>query len=241
MKPRRTLLKLFATIGLLGPAGIPGLIRNALAQGDKPLPPGLHKATGDVRVNGQPASVGTLIRSGDTVTTGAGSEAIYIIGQDAFMQRDNSSIRFGIDAANGGRQLMRVLTGKILSVFGKNEQGITIVTSTATAGIRGTACYIEDSPGKVGDGETAMDAAQRSKTYFCLCYGTAELVPGAAPNERQTYTTTHHEKPMVISNDMKMPTMMAPADMINHTDAELTLLENLVGRWPPFVSYNKRY
>jgi hypothetical protein len=33
---------------------------------------------------------------------------------------------------------------------------------------------------------------------------------------------------------MKMPKMMVPADVINHTDAELILLESLVGRVPPF-------
>jgi hypothetical protein len=39
-----------------------------------------------------------------------------------------------------------------------------------------------------------------------------------------------------------MPTMIAPADVINHTDAELTMLESLVGRWPPFYAKStKRY
>ena len=28
--------------------------------------------------------------------------------------------------------------------------------------------------------------------------------------------------------------MVAPAKLINHTDDELVMLENLVGRWPPF-------
>ena len=28
--------------------------------------------------------------------------------------------------------------------------------------------------------------------------------------------------------------MMAPAKVINHTDEELIMLENSVGRWPPF-------
>lgn len=242
MNPRRTLLKLFAALGLLGPAGISGLIRNALAQDGKSLPSGLHKATGDVRVNGKPARVGTPIRSGDTVTTGAGSEAIYVIGQDAFLQRDNSNISFATDVANGGRQLMRVVTGKILSVFGKSNRGITIVTSTATAGIRGTGCYIEDEPGKVGNDQTAADAARNSKTYFCLCYGTVELIPDAAPSERMTYSTTRHEKPMVISKNMNMPATMAPATVINHTDIELTMLESLVGRKPPFDgNYGKAY
>jgi hypothetical protein len=27
------------------------------------------------------------------------------------------------------------------------------------------------------------------------------------------------------------------APVINHTDAELTMLENLVGRWPPFTPW----
>ena len=239
MKLRRRLVKLIATAGLLGPAGISGLIRDALAKGDSPVAPGLHKIAGDVRVNGKSAVAGTVIKPGDTVTTGAGSEAIYVIGTDAFLQRDKSSIRFDGD---GTQQLMRVLTGKILSVFGKSERTITITTSTATAGIRGTGCYSEDSPAIVGAGETAAEAASRSKTYFCLCYGTVELIPVAAPNEKQTYTTNHHDKPMIISNDMKMPTMMAPADVINHTDAELTMLESLVGRWPPFYAKStKRY
>jgi hypothetical protein len=33
--------------------------------------------------------------------------------------------------------------------------------------------------------------------------------------------------------------MMAPATVINHTDAELTMLENSVGRWPPFSGGNR--
>jgi hypothetical protein len=39
---------------------------------------------------------------------------------------------------------------------------------------------------------------------------------------------------MYIHNDMKMPKMMVPAGVINHSDDELKLLEALVGRWPPF-------
>jgi hypothetical protein len=46
--------------------------------------------------------------------------------------------------------------------------------------------------------------------------------------------TTHHDHPLYIHDNMKMPTMMVSAPVINHTDAELVMLENLVGRWPPF-------
>jgi hypothetical protein len=205
MTVRRTVLKALAAAGVFGPAGISGLVQNALANGINPVPPGLH-----------------------TVTTGPGAEAIYVIGQDAYLQRDSSSISFAGDAT---KNLLRVVSGKILAVFGKGER--TIQVSTATIGIRGTGCYIEDSPAKVGAGGTAIEKAQ---TYFCLCYGTVDLNPKANPAEREIYSTTHHDKPMLIHDDPEMAKCMAPASVMNHTDAELVMLENLVGRWPPFGS-----
>ncbi len=218
MMLRRRLLKALAAAGLFGPAGISGLIRDALAKGDAPVATGLHKLRGTVTVNSKPAREGQLIGPGDTVVTGPGSEAIYVIGQDAFLQRESSTISFGADAA---QNLLRVVTGKLLSVFGKGARSLQV--STATIGIRGTGCYIEDE----GPGAN-------TRTYFCLCYGSVELTPNASPQERESYSTTHHDKPMYIHNDMRMSKMMVPAGVINHSDDELKLLESLVGRWPPF-------
>lgn len=218
MQLRRRILKALAAAGLLGPAGISGLISHALAKGNAPVAPGLHKLRGTVTVNAKPAKEGQRVGPGDTIATGPGSEAIYVIGQDAFLQRESSTVSFGADLA---QNLMRVVTGKLLSVFGKGARKIQV--STATIGIRGTGCYIED------EGEGA-----KARTYFCLCYGSVELTPNAAPHEAERYSTTHHDKPMYVHNDMKMPKMMVPAAVINHTDDELKLLEALVGRWPPF-------
>ncbi len=225
MQPRRLLLKAFAAAGLLGPAGISGLIRDALAKGNAPVAPGLHKVRGEVTVNFKLAKEGQLILPGDTIVTGRNSEAIYVIGQDAFMQRELSTVSFGADAAVN---FMRVVTGKILSVFGKGTRSIQV--STATVGIRGTGCYIESE----GTG-------MKARTYFCLCYGTAELTPNAAPKESETYSTTHHDKPMYIHNDPQMAKMMVPAGVINHSDAELDLLESLVGRSTPFAGQGGKY
>ena len=138
------------------------------------------------------------------------------------MQRGGSTVSFGKSSAD----FMRVVTGRILSVFGKGERQVKF--STAVIGIRGTACYIEE---KVGTGGTADDKAP---TYFCLCYGTAQITPTAAPDQQETIQTTHHDHPLYISDDMQMPSTMVSAAVINHTDAELILLENLVGRLPPF-------
>ena len=205
---RRALLRALAA------AGLAGLFGRTRAAGANPAVPGLRRLRGEVTVNGLPARQGQLVRPGDAVATGPGAEAIYVIGQDAFLQRESSLVRFGVDAAEG---FMRVVTGKLLSVFGRGDKRIAV--STGFIGIRGTACYIEDTT---------------ERTYFCLCYGEAEVVPAVAPDQRETIRTRHHDHPIYIHADPAMPKSMVPAEVMNHTDAELTMLEGLVGRVPPF-------
>ena len=224
---RRQILQQLAAAGLLAQGGVMGLMQRALAAGANPVPPGLHKIKGQVLLNGQPAREGTLVKPGDTVITGSDGEATYVIGDNAFLQRSGSTVNFGKTAAD----FMRVVTGRILSVFGKGERNLQF--ATATIGIRGTACYIEAEHPQAG--------MKIVPAYFCLCYGEAEVVPTAAPQEREVIRTMHHDHPLYISDDMKMPSMMVTAPVVNHTDAELTLLENLVGRWPPFSGSSYRY
>lgn len=209
---RRQWLKGFAGAGLLGAAGLCGLIREALANAETPIVPGVHKVTAKATINGVPARPGMPVGSGDTVVTEAGSAIIYVIGQDAFLQRENSTVNF----SGAGAALMRVLSGKILSVFGKGSKRIE--TATAVIGIRGTGCYIESDPRRV---------------YFCLCYGVADLVPLADPSHVERIETRHHDHPLYIGDDSSLP-MMVDASLVNHSDAELELLESLVGRRPAF-------
>lgn len=207
---RRRFLGQLAATGLI--ANIPLFIHEALAAGQKPVAPGMYKISGTVTVNGRPAFAGMLVKPGDTVKTGPGSQAIYVVGQDAFLQQDNSTVNIVGEAVIGG---LRLVTGKLLSVFGKGQKKIE--TPTATIGIRGTGCYIESDPARM---------------YICLCYGEADYTPTVAPNLAKRFTATHHESVWISGQDAQQPFSKAP--MINHTDAELTLLENLVGRNPPF-------
>ena len=211
---RRSLLKSASLAAALGGSGIMGMIGKVLAAGGAPAKPGIRRLSGKVTVNGAEAREDMLVLPGDTVVTSAASEVIYVMGQDAFLQRANSKISFGDSAAAG---VLRVISGKLLSVFDKGQRRIE--TPTATIGIRGTGCYIEAEPERV---------------YFCLCYGEAELTPTVSPQEREIIRTKHHEKPQYIYSDMKMPKMAVPAEVVNHKDEELVLLEGLVGRWPPF-------
>lgn len=219
---RRRLLQQLAAAGLLG-GGVMGFLQRALANGEHPATPGLHKLKGQVTVNGQPAREGQQVKPGDTVTTGADGEAIYVVGQDAFLQRGGSTVSFGTQLGKGAADFMRVVSGRILSVFGKGEREIKF--ATATIGIRGTACYIEEEPAAAG---------VKARTYFCLCYGEALVTPTAAPEQRETVRTSYHDHPLYIHDDARMPSTMVIAPVINHSDAELVMLENLVGRLPPF-------
>jgi len=213
---RRRLLR-YGALPLLG-GGLSGMIQSALANGTHPVPPGLHRVQGQVLVNGQPARPGMLIQPRDRIETGPGSEAIYVVGQDAYLQRASSSVEIGAGSQAGevAASGLRLIAGKLLSVFGRGRQRLE--TPTATIGIRGTGCYMEAEP---------------ERLYICLCYGEADYIPRVAPRLARSLRTTHHEEPVWISaRDRENP--ISPAPMLNHTDAELVLLENLVGRWPPF-------
>ena len=211
---KRKTLKQLVAAGILGGSGLTGLIRYALADESSARPTGVLKITGAVQINGKTAQTGMAIGAGDTIVTGTDAQLIYVMGQDAFLQRENSTVSF----SGGAAEVMRVLTGKILSVFGKGMK--TIETATATIGIRGTGCYIE---------------SEAQRVYFCLCYGVAELAPRADPSHIERIETRHHDHPVYIHQDSSMP-MMVDASVINHEDFELELLESLVGRKPPFAA-----
>ncbi len=191
------------------------VLRGALAAGS--LAKGIHRLRGDVRVNGAPAIEGMDVKAGDVIITGAGSEVLFVTGKDAFLVRANTRIEVQGTAGALLTTGLRVLSGAVLSVFTPGEPK-TIRTPTSTIGIRGTAVYIE---------------AEEARTYACVCYGEADLAASADPGARETVRTTHHEHPRYILGT-GAPQMLMTAPVINHTDAELEMLENLVGRWPPF-------
>lgn len=173
---------------------------------------------GDVFVNDQQADKQTRIRTGDTVRTGARSEVVFAVGGDSFIMRDDSEMRIGgsgffIDS-------LRILTGRVLSVFAQRGTGqsLKLSASTATIGIRGTGAYLEVEP---------------DLTYLCTCYGQVELRASDDPDDRELITTTNHDSPRYISNKPVQGSRIRPAPVINHTNTELQLLEQIVGRQVP--------
>jgi hypothetical protein len=205
-RERRRALRL-----LLGAGTLQAALQSALAQTlDKQ---GVRAAQGDIRVNGAPAAAGSPVRPGDTVTTSQGAFATFVVGRDAFLIRENSQAE--LIGSGALVSVLRLVSGKILGAFGSGADR-RISTATATIGIRGTGAYTEAEP---------------ARTYFCLCYGTADVaaVMGGA---HESYSTTHHESPRYIYGDGRERAIV-PASVVNHTDTEIIMLEALVGRTPP--------
>jgi hypothetical protein len=206
---------------LLGGAIMPVLLRDALAA--RKLPSGMVMIKGEVTVNGNAARTGTLVKPGDSVVTAAGGLAVFVVGKDAFLLRENSEL-----LTAGSRVLiasLRLVTGKLLSVFGRGRCNIS--TPAATIGIRGTGIYIE---------------VEAERTYVCTCYGVVDLQASNMPEARETVHTNHHDAPRYIYAHGDMPIkMIEAAPVLNHSDAELIMLEALVGREPPFVGSGKQY
>jgi hypothetical protein len=195
-----------------------GWLREALAAGS--VEKGIHRLRGDVRVNGVPAVEGMEVKAGDVVTTGANSEAVFVIYKDAFLVRSNSRVE--AQGATAGALVLtglRIVTGAVLSVFSPGDPK-RLQTPTATIGIRGTAVYVEAEP---------------DRTYVCTCYGVADLAALDDSTASETVSTQHHEQPRYIMAK-GAPQMLMRAPVINHTDTELTMLEALVGRKPPFLA-----
>lgn len=213
MRARRQFLIKTAAVPLLG------RLSQALAAGKFPLPSGIRSLRGEAWVNDLPAHVDQAVLPGDTVRTGPRSEVVYVMGNNAYLMREDSELRFASEGAVG---VLRIITGKVLAVFGPGAKRIE--TRTATVGIRGTACYIESGDAQV---------------YFCLCYGSAEVQPLADPAQAQTLVTQYHDKPLTIGSDTRRPLLQA-APVQNHRDAELSLLEATVGRVPPFQTRQEK-
>lgn len=199
-----------------------GCLRHALAMGA--VPPGVYRARGDVRINGKPAQKGMELRPGDVVSTGRDSELVVVVGKDAFLMRAGSRVEYSGDAAKLIVSGLRIVTGALLSVFEPGKPK-TIRTATATIGIRGTAVYVE---------------IEDQRDYVCTCYGVADLVPVDDPAAAETVRTQHHDEPRFIYRK-GMPRMLEKAPVLNHTDAELIMLEDLVGRTTPFAFSYTRY
>jgi len=227
--PRRRLLIKALAAGLFSSAlGSRELIAQALGGRPAPLPQGksIYRMEGEVLVDGQPATPDTQIVASSTVQTGKNSEVVYAVGETAYLQRSETQVTLETKEADSVIVSgLRMLTGKILSVF-PSGRAVRMTTKNASIGIRGTGTYMESDP---------------EQTYFCTCYGTADIASVEDPTSRETVVSRQHDRPLYILAGEPSGQNIRAAPFINHTDQELMLIEALVGRTPPFVFPRNNY
>ena len=228
--PRRRFLIEALTLGLFSLAPI-GAAAQVFGSRPSQLPPGqsIYRLSGTVTVNGQAATLQTQVRPGDTVETGRDGEIVFVVGGQSMLLRGQSRlVVVAPERTDGAASLLiaglRLLTGALLST--SRASPMRIETANASIGIRGTGWYAE---------------AQPDLTYFCTCYGTADIASRDDPSSRQSVQASHHDRPLYVASDGAAGQRVRNAPFINHTDQELMLIETLVGRTPPFVFPKDQY
>ena len=209
----------FTASGAINPALAAGLFGSV----PKPLPPGtsIYELSGEVLVNGSKANKQTRIEAGDTVETADDGRIVFVVGHDAFNLRSSSKMQ--ITGSGLAVDTLRLVTGALLSVFGKSKH--TLSTPVATIGIRGTGVYME---------------TEAERSYVCTCYGVTQLQAIEDASSKELIRTKHHDKPRYIVAGAPPGEAIQFAPLKNHNDLELIVIEALVGRSPPFeFSFDK--
>ncbi len=215
---RRALLRALAAGGL-GATGLPTATAQLFGQVPDKLPAGrsIYRLRGDVLVDGTTATVDTTVTADSTVQTGRNGRIMFVVGTEAFLLRANSRMQLTSERSGALTRSLRLLSGKLLSVFGSNR--FRAETPMATIGIRGTGVYLESDD---------------KKTYVCTCYGSTRITAVDNPDVTEEISTRHHDAPRYVYADGETSSRIQTAPFINHTDDELALIEALVGRTPPF-------
>ena len=168
---------------------------------------------GDAQANGNRLLPENTIRNGDELVTGPGSSLVFVMGDSSFHLRQNSRLKVEGDAGGAVVNALRLLTGGVISVWGKGPQRM-ITTPTLTAGIRGTGVYTEVFP------------EQDNRSYFCTCYGVVDL---EASGERTLVEAQYH-KAFWGEPSARNGRLLTPGPLLNHTDEELEYLAQLVNQ-----------
>jgi hypothetical protein len=222
--PRRRLLIQMLAAGFFTGGSTASNLALAQILGSPPskLPPGrsVYRISGEVIVNGVRATLDTKIGGGAKIQTGRDSELVYAVGESAYIARPNTEIVVETSKTESALVTgLRLLTGRLLSVF-PSRRPVQLTTKVASIGIRGTGVYLE---------------AEEDQTYFCTCYGVADVAATNDPQSKETVAAKHHDRPLYILGNEPAGKNIRNAPFINHTDQELMLIETLVGRQPPFV------
>ncbi|MEM7207057.1 MAG: hypothetical protein AAF434_04460 [Pseudomonadota bacterium] len=224
--PRRDFLIRALAAGFFASGATSAILQPVYGMGKIPkeLVPGksVYDVEGRALVNGVQATLDTKIPPNASLETGPDGRLIFAVGKDAFILRGDSKLK--LSGNNTIVDTLNLISGRLLSVFGKTTH--TVQTTIATIGIRGTGVYVESDP---------------EKSYVCTCYGITDIGSNTDPESKVTVAAQHHDAPKYVLAKGATGKRVVPGPFINHTDLELALIEELVGRTPPFAFSTDEY
>lgn len=180
----------------------------------------VRELSGEVTLNDLPLARQSALRAGQTLRTGTDGRVRFTIGDDAYFLRPNTVLRLEASSAlEPIVDLLRLVTGALGGTFARGARR-SLVTPTATIGIRGTGVYLESS---------------RDLTYACTCFGATQLssTPSGAMMKTVAVIAENHQARFLHRESM-MGMRIVRAPFQNHTNEEMAGLEALAGRPDPF-------
>ncbi|HEY5898727.1 MAG TPA: hypothetical protein VIV54_14255, partial [Burkholderiales bacterium] len=149
----------------------------------------VRELSGEVTLNDFPVTRASALRAGQSLRTGADGRIWFMLGGDAYFLRPNSTLR--LDTSRPSEPVvdfLRLVTGALGSTFARGMRR-SLVTPTATIGIRGTGVYLE---------------CTRDVTYACTCFGTTEIssTPTGSMMETVAVSTQNHQARMIHRESM---------------------------------------
>ena len=196
---------------------------------DGPSSKAVCRLRGRVWINGRAVSSAKQARIGadDTVSTGPGGEAVFAVGQDAFLLPANSRLEMrALDGDAAWVSVARLIRGSVVAVFGRRpeEAAGQLLTRGSVIGVRGTGLYLST-------------AAERD--YLCLCYGAVDLSgvrAGAVPLALRADVGGFHRAGHLALDDGPVGLRVIEdraGSPVGHGAVQLAGLESMLGRTSP--------
>jgi hypothetical protein len=159
---------------------------------------------GDVLVNNNPAEIGDLIESSDTIATGTASYCEIVFDQSNIFRMDENTIT----QINWNQSDIQLQKGSISAVLTKldkflnKEKDFTFTTPTVAAGVRGTVFF--------------MKVEDDNNSYLCICNGKLNV---EASGTEQEIASQHHKAYRFTRKGDKVETTSAP--LLYHDDEKM--------------------
>jgi ferric-dicitrate binding protein FerR (iron transport regulator) len=167
--------------------------------------------SGTVTVNGREAAPGTLVASGDLISTGPDSEAdVEIRDVSIFHIKEDTQVKMENLTATPS---LRVTRGWFLTIV-KRKTPFNVETPTVLAGVRGTVFFF-----RIYDEE---------RTYLCDCNGTIELYETGGGRELRRIRSVYHTAFMISRADGEVQIERSP--LLFHEDQDILRMSDRFAR-----------